>query len=304
VHSIECKGLTKQFGKTLALDHLDLKIKENSIFGFLGPNGAGKTTTIKLMCGLLKPTDGSVTIQGKNVLREDARKIVGYLPEEPAFYGWMNGREFLDYVGKLFKISAQDRKKRIKELSELMQMEDALTKRISKYSKGMKQRLGIIAALINEPSILILDEPCADLDPLGRMRILESISQFERTVFFSSHILSDIERVSDEVGIIHKGRLLIQSELSTLKKMFIKPVIEVTVEEGLSILEKKVLECNWVENIQKEGNSLRILSKDIEESKKEIPRLIYESKAIVTKYEVLSPELEDIFKQIVEGKND
>lgn len=304
MHSIECKGLTKQFGKTLALDHLDLKIKENSIFGFLGPNGAGKTTTIKLMCGLLKPTDGSVTIQGKNVLREDARKIVGYLPEEPAFYGWMNGREFLDYVGKLFKISAQDRKKRIKELSELMQMEDALTKRISKYSKGMKQRLGIIAALINEPSILILDEPCADLDPLGRMRILESISQFERTVFFSSHILSDIERVSDEVGIIHKGRLLIQSELSTLKKMFIKPVIEVTVEEGLSILEKKVLECNWVENIQKEGNSLRILSKDIEESKKEIPRLIYESKAIVTKYEVLSPELEDIFKQIVEGKND
>ncbi len=304
MHSIECKGLTKQFGKTLALDHLDLKIKENSIFGFLGPNGAGKTTTIKLMCGLLKPTDGSVTIQGKNVLREDARKIVGYLPEEPAFYGWMDGREFLDYMGKLFKISAQDRKERIKELSELMQMEDALSKKISKYSKGMKQRLGIIAALINNPSILILDEPCADLDPLGRMRILESISQFERTVFFSSHILSDIERVSDEVGIIHKGRLLIQSELNTLKKMFIKPVLEVTVEEGLSILEKMVLQCNWVENIQKEGNSLRILSKDIEESKKEIPRLIYESKAIVTKYEVLSPELEDIFKQIVEGKND
>ena len=304
MHSIECKGLTKQFGKTLALDHLDLKIKENSIFGFLGPNGAGKTTTIKLMCGLLKPTDGSVTIQGKNVLREDARKIVGYLPEEPAFYGWMDGREFLDYIGKLFKISAQDRKEKIKELSELMQMEDALTKKISKYSKGMKQRLGIIAALINDPSILILDEPCADLDPLGRMRILESISQFERTVFFSSHILSDIERVSDEVGIIHKGRLLIQSELGTLKKMFIKPVIEVTVEEGLSILEKMILECNWVENIQKEGDSLRILSKDIEESKKEIPRLIYESKAIVTKYEVLSPELEDIFKQIVEGKND
>ncbi|MBU7016991.1 MAG: ABC transporter ATP-binding protein [Theionarchaea archaeon] len=304
MHSIECKGLTKQFGKTLALDHLDLKIEENSIFGFLGPNGAGKTTTIKLMCGLLKPTDGSVTIRGKNVLRGDARKIVGYLPEEPAFYGWMDGREFLDYIGKLFKISAQNRKERIKELSELMQMEDALTKKVSKYSKGMKQRLGIIAALINDPSILILDEPCADLDPLGRMRILESISQFERTVFFSSHILSDIERVSAEVGIIHKGRLLIQSELSTLKKMFIKPVIEVTVEEGLSVLEKKILQCSWVENIQKEGDSLRILSKDIEESKKEIPRLIYESKALVTKYEVLSPELEDIFKQIVEGKND
>lgn len=253
------------------------------------------------MCGLLKPTEGSVTIQGSCVQREDARRIVGYLPEEPAFYGWMDGREFLDYIGKLFKISAQERKERIKELAEHMQMEEALTKKISKYSKGMKQRLGIISALINDPSILILDEPCADLDPLGRMRILESISKFDRTVFFSSHILSDIERVSDEVGIIQKGHLLIHSELGQLKKMFIKPIIEVTFEKGASSFEEQVNNCSWVSDIQKEGKTLRILSSDIEESKKELPRLIYESQAVVTRYEILSPELEDIFKQIVEG---
>lgn len=301
MHAIECKGLTKRFGKSLALDHLDLTIKENSIFGFLGPNGAGKTTTIKLMCGLLTPTEGEVTLRGAHVHTADARKIIGYLPEEPAFYRWMNGYEFLDYVGKLFKMSKQERKERIKELSEHMQMEDALTKKISAYSKGMKQRLGIISALINDPLILILDEPCADLDPLGRMRILESISHFDKTVFFSSHILSDIERVSDEVGIIQKGHLLIHSELEQLKKMFIKPIIEITFEKGVSSFEKKVQQCNWVNDIHKEGETLKIFSKDIEKSKKELPRLMYESGAVVTKYEILSPELEDIFKQIVEG---
>ncbi len=300
MYAIECKGLSKKFGKTLALDHLDLQIKENSIFGFLGPNGAGKTTTIKLVCGLLRPTEGSVTIQGKSVQREDARKIVGYLPEEPAFYGWMNGHEFLDYIGMLFNISTQKRRERITELAELMQMEDALAKRISKYSKGMKQRLGIMAALINDPSILILDEPCADLDPLGRMRILESISKFGRTVFFSSHILSDIEKVSDEVGIIKEGNLLIHSELETLKKMFIKPIVEITFEKGVSAFEKAVKESDWVDDIYREGETLRIFSKNMEKSKRELPRLIYETKSIVTKYEFVSPELEDIFKKIIE----
>lgn len=300
MYAIECRGLSKKFGKTVALNQLDLQIKENSIFGFLGPNGAGKTTTIKLVCGLISPTEGSVEIQGKSVQREDARKIVGYLPEEPAFYGWMNGHEFLDYIGELFGISAQERKKKITELAELMQMEDALTKRISKYSKGMKQRLGIMAALINDPSILILDEPCADLDPLGRMRILESISKFDRTVFFSSHILSEIEKVADEVGIIKEGTLLVHSKLETLRKMFIKPIVEITFEKGISAFEKAVRESNWTDDIYKEGETLRIFSNDIEESKRELPRLIYETKSIVTKYEFMSPELEDIFKKIVE----
>lgn len=303
MYAIECSELTKKYGKTLALDHLSLKIKRDSIFGFLGSNGAGKTTTIKLICGLLKPTEGSAFIEGGDVTREDVRRIMGYLPEEPSFYGWMDGNEFLTYIGKLFKISAQERKDKIRELAELMQMEDALKRKISKYSKGMKQRLGIMTALINDPSVLILDEPCADLDPLGRMRILENISESGKTVFFSSHILSDIEKVADDVAIIEEGKLLVHTKLDDLKKMFITPVIDMTFEKGISTFEETVQRCTWVRNIEREGQTLRIFSRDIEESKKDLPRLIFETKSVITRYEILSPELEDIFKMIIEGES-
>jgi ABC-2 type transport system ATP-binding protein len=303
VYAIECSELTKKYGKNLALDHLNLKIKEDSIFGFLGSNGAGKTTTIKLICGLLKPTEGCAFIEGGDVSKEDARRIMGYLSEEPSFYGWMDGNEFLTYIGKLFKISPRERKDKIRELAELMQMEDALKKKISKYSKGMKQRLGIMTALINDPSVLILDEPCADLDPLGRMRILENISKSGKTVFFSSHILSDIEKVADDVAIIQEGKLLIHMKLDDLKRMFITPVIDMTFEKGISTFEETAQKCTWVREMEREGQTLRIFSRDIEESKKDLPRLIYETKSVITRYEILSPELEDIFKRIVEGES-
>ena len=201
--AIKCEGLTKRYGNVVALDSLDLSIKERSIFGFLGPNGAGKTTTVKLLVGLSNPTVGRAWIAGQEVTPEaiGLRKKIGYLPEVPAFYNWMNGPEFLSFVGELHHLSKAEIKNRSDELLELVELKETAKRRIGGYSRGMRQRLGIAQALMNRPEVLFLDEPCSALDPIGRREVLELIKRLSAgaTVFMSTHILSDVERVCDSV---------------------------------------------------------------------------------------------------------
>lgn len=216
---IEIINLTKDYEigflkkrKVRALDRLNLEVRRGEIFGFLGPNGAGKTTTLKLLMRLIYPTQGTARILGHPVDEASTRARVGYLPENPYFYDYLSGRELLEYTGALFGIPSEQVKQRSTTLLKLVRLEpDRANRQLRKYSKGMLQRIGIAQALVNDPEIVFMDEPMSGLDPIGRREVrdlLLSLRTQGKTVFFSSHILSDVEALCDRAAILSRGRLV------------------------------------------------------------------------------------------------
>jgi ABC-2 type transport system ATP-binding protein len=193
-----------------ALEPLHLKVEEGEIFGFLGPNGAGKTTTLKLLMGLVFPTAGTARILGRDWSDPEVKAQIGFLPEQPYFYDYLTAHELLDYYGQLSGVPAADRKKRIPEALARVGLTDVKGVQLRKFSKGMLQRAGIAQAILHDPKLVFFDEPMSGLDPLGRREVrdlMEQLKQEGKTVFFSTHILSDAEALCDRVAIIHKGAL-------------------------------------------------------------------------------------------------
>ncbi len=217
MHALEIQGLAKDYAvgfwkKTsrTALKSLHLNITQGETFGFLGPNGAGKTTTLKLLMGIIFPTSGTATILGRDIGDPEVKRKIGFLPEQPYFYDYLSAPELLDYYAQLSGVPADIRKKRIGELLERVGLRDVGNKHLRKFSKGMLQRVGIAQAIIHDPEIVFLDEPMSGLDPVGRHDVRELIQHLKdqgKTIFFSTHILSDAEALCDRVGIIHKGEL-------------------------------------------------------------------------------------------------
>ena len=233
MNPIETEGLTKYYrhhffnASKPSLVDLDLTINEAEIFGFLGKNGAGKTTTIKILCGLLRPTRGSARIFGQDVRERKARKLLGYLPENPYFYEYLTPKETLDFYGRLESLSARQRAREWDELSELLDLREIGNQRIREFSKGMRQRLGFAVALVGDPSVLLLDEPMSGLDPLGRRLIRNLITLMRdrgKTIFFSSHVLGDVEQICDRIGILDKGKLIAQGNIDELLSKEVKRV--------------------------------------------------------------------------------
>lgn len=215
IPAIEITGLDKGFGsgrkKNQALHNLSLTIAQGEVFGFLGPNGAGKSTTIKLLLRFLKPDNGSLHILGKAVGQEEFRHEIGYLSEVPVFYDHLTARETLLLSGRLSGMTRKTIDLRIPMLLKRMNLDESTDRKVGGFSKGMKQRLGMANALVHNPEVLIFDEPMSGLDPVGRHQIKSLIAELKqegKTIFFSSHILSDIEALCDRIGIIHKGILL------------------------------------------------------------------------------------------------
>ena len=209
---IKLENITKWYSKGFIpkkveiLKGVTLTVNKGDVFGYLGPNGAGKTTTIKILLNLLKSDKGSAQINGIDVTNPKSRQSVGYLPEQPCYYDYLTGKEFLDYCGSLFRIQKQSLQKKIDELLEKVGLENARNTHLRKYSRGMLQRIGIAQALINDPEVLILDEPLSGLDPHGRKDVLDIIIEQKNkgnTIFFSSHILADAESLCDNIGIIN-----------------------------------------------------------------------------------------------------
>src|SRR6266481_2256120 len=215
--ALEIQGLCKSYPagfwrKTLrpALLPLDLTVEEGETFGFLGPNGAGKTTTLKLLMGIIFPTSGSARILGRHFHDPEVRRQIGFLPEQPYFYDYLNAQELLDYYGSLSGLSPDERKTRVPALLERVGLADAGRQQLRKFSKGMLQRVGIAQAILHQPRIVFLDEPMSGLDPVGRREIrelLQGLKDEGKTVFFSTHILSDAEALCDRVAVIHEGML-------------------------------------------------------------------------------------------------
>jgi len=215
--AIEIKSLTKEYAvgfwkkkRRPALKSLNLTVETGETFGFLGPNGAGKTTTLKLLMGIIFPTSGSATILGKDFHDPEVKRRVGFLPEQPYFYDYLSAPELLDYYAQLSGVAADVRKQRIGELLGRVGLSDVGNKQLRKFSKGMLQRVGIAQAIIHDPEVVFLDEPMSGLDPVGRHEVRELIQSLKdagKTIFFSTHILSDAEALCDRVAVIHKGEL-------------------------------------------------------------------------------------------------
>lgn len=213
---LEIRGLKKSFGANKVIDDITFSVPKNCVFGFIGANGAGKTTTMKMILGLLRADDGEIDVCGERVNFGETKtnRKIGYLPDVPEFYGYMRPREYLHLCAEIAGID--DR--RIPELLELVGLSN-INKRIGSFSRGMKQRLGVAQALIGEPELLICDEPTSALDPVGRKEILDILRQLKgsTTVIFSTHILSDVERICDRVAVLHKGKIAAESAVGDLK---------------------------------------------------------------------------------------
>jgi ABC-2 type transport system ATP-binding protein len=217
--------------RVCALSQLDLTVHEGEVFGYLGPNGAGKTTTLKLLMGLLRPTSGEARILGRPPGDVRIQPQVGFLPEQPAFYEYLTGRELLNFYGQLLGLDRSIRRERIESLVLQLRIESALDLQLRKYSKGMVQRLGLAQALLNDPKVILLDEPMSGLDPIGRREVRDLLLRLKeegKTVFFSSHIIPDVEVVCDRVGILVSGRLVAQGSLNEMLEAQIAS-IEVTI---------------------------------------------------------------------------
>jgi ABC-2 type transport system ATP-binding protein len=305
--AVRVEALRKVFGTFVALDGLSLTVEPGAVFGFLGPNGAGKTTAIRILTGLAHATSGNAWVNGIEVVdrRQEIAHQIGYLPEDPAFYPWMNPGEFLDYVGQVFKMPASERSARVKELLKLAGLEEAAKRRIGGFSRGMRQRLGLAQALFNRPQVLFLDEPASALDPAGRKEVLEFIENLhgQCTVFMSTHILADVERVCDTIGIINHGKLVTAAPRDALLAQYAIPAFEVEVdaysEAGLSRWSEALRKESWVKTILVDGLVVRVIVNNVEIAKKEMMASITQAGLILTRYEVVRSSLEDVFLQLV-----
>jgi ABC-2 type transport system ATP-binding protein len=299
--------LVKEFGAFRALDDLSLEVESGTVFGFLGPNGAGKTTAIRILTGLAHATRGQAWVAGVEVTADakEAARRIGYLPEEPAFYGWLNPVEYLDHVGRIFGLPADERGARIMELLGLVGLVDASKRRIGGFSRGMRQRLGLAQAMINRPEVLLLDEPVSALDPAGRKEVLELIEQMQGkcTVFMSTHILADVERICDSVGIINRGKLVTLAERHALLDRYAVPAFEMEVDaasEGhLAAWAVSLKDIGWVKSVVQEGAHLRVVVTDLETARQQLLPLTLQAGLILERFEMVRPSLEDVFLQLV-----
>ena len=247
--AIETFTLTKKYGPACAVDNLNLKVPEGSIYGFLGPNGAGKTTTMKLILGLIKPTAGSISLNGITVIdknRLDVLAQTGSLIESPSYYGHLTGRENLQIIAMLKNVPDKE----IDEVLHIVRMENQQHKKVSHYALGMKQRLGLACALLGRPNVLLLDEPTNGLDPAGIQEMRELIcslpSQYGMTVLVSSHLLSEIEQIATYTGILNSGKMIFQGELEELQMHSKRELLLRTQDNGaiLTLLKERQLACH------------------------------------------------------------
>lgn len=304
--AIEIVGLSKVYGDTRALDGVNLTVPQGSVFGFLGPNGAGKTTTLRILTGLANPTTGTAHILGHDVTSadNDVRADIGFLPDVPGFYPWMTAPEFLRFAGGLFGLTGDVLEARVEALLGLAGL-TGVKQKVGGYSRGMKQRLGVAQALINSPKILMLDEPTSALDPIGRKEVLDMLSALagRTTVFFSTHILSDVERVCDTVAILHKGVVVTQAPINELKERYgaQKLVLEVTAQtETLAEIFAAASWCAGVEHTN--GRALILTVSDIEAACVAVPAEVAARGLGLIRLEAGEVSLEEVFVDLVGGE--
>ncbi|WP_010097187.1 ABC transporter ATP-binding protein [Ornithinibacillus scapharcae] len=298
---VTVKNLTKKYGSKIVVNNISFDFGYQKCIALIGPNGAGKTTTLRTLAGLLKPTEGTIQFESSTT-NQDIRKWIGYLPQYPAFHSWMTGREFLIYSGKLAKLTKEEATKRAAELLEVVNIaKESQDERISRYSGGMKQRLGIAQAIIHKPKLLILDEPVASLDPIGRREVLGLLEKLKQeiTILFSTHILNDAEEVSDELLLLHKGQIIESGSLQELRNKYQTTVMALQVEDEIHDYQTIVANLNHVRNTKIERGTLYITSDNVKKVREAILSLADQERWPITSFSIDQASLEDMFMKVV-----
>lgn len=304
MEALKIDNLHKSFGKNTIINGLSMSIPENTIFGFLGKNGAGKTTTMKMILGFLKKDEGSIEVFGEEVSfgQSKTNRFIGYLPDVPEFYGYMTAKEYLNLCGAITGLSKNEIKNKSMELLELVGLRD-VNKRISGYSRGMKQRLGIAQALLNSPKLLICDEPTSALDPLGRKEILDIILKIKdsTTVIFSTHILSDVEAICDHVVVLDKGKNVLEGSIDELKNIKRKNTIKIRFKSDKELKAFKSLDkfSNLVTN--EKGDTLYLTDEENQLKDIDILYELYKLNIFPLEIKIEEPTLENIFMEVTKA---
>ncbi len=294
---ITVKGLHKKFKDFQALKGVDMHVSKGEIYGFIGHNGAGKSTVMNILAGLSHPTQGECIVNGKNIadIKYPGDLHIGYLPEDPRFYPWMTSYEMLKYLGSDIKRS------RITEILEWVGLSSASGRQVGGFSRGMKQRLGIGAALIRNPALLILDEPSSALDPEGRsdvLRLITEMKQMGKTVLFSTHILSDVERVCDTVGMIAEGCMVMEKPLEELQRNHIRSVFDITLVTPYNPdVITKIRGLDGVIEVTSTGNTLSVMAVEEIQVSKSLMRFFADNDIAVRVLALRKNNLEELFIQ-------
>ncbi len=301
---IQTENLTKSYGSRIAVNHLNLTVEAKQIHGFLGPNGAGKTTTIKMLVGLLRPDSGSLKILGTNAAGDKPKicERIGYMPELPKFPKHLTGEELLDVYGRMYNIPKEARKKKISELLKMVGLEGRGRDRIGKYSKGMQQRIGIAQALLNDPELVILDEPSIGLDPVGMVEVRDMVKEIVKggqTVFFSSHLLAEVQQICDHVTIINFGNMLFSGTLEEVSsKAGSSRTLVVEVQKANDSILQALKALPFV--VVAASNNVYTLSlKTKDDVKADISKPISAAGGVIVRMQEQGGGLEDAFMSLV-----
>ena len=309
---IEVTNLTKQYGDHMAVEHLSFRVEKGQIYGFLGPNGAGKSTTMNIITGYIAPSEGTVTIDGKDIQKEpeEARKQIGYLPEIPPLYVEMTVEEYLDFAAQLKKVPRAERKSQIQKVMEMTGIEDVKKRLIRNLSKGYRQRVGLAQAVLGDPEVIILDEPSVGLDPKQIIEIRDLIRQLgeNHTIILSSHILSEVSAICDHIMIISRGRLVASDSPEGLKKLMNhSQELLLTVKGGeaqLCDVLNKVTGVSSVEAVEAPGEGfarVRAVSEERADIREAVFYVLAEARLPVMEMVAHEKSLEDIFLELTEG---
>jgi ABC-2 type transport system ATP-binding protein len=300
-YALEVSNLTKFYGDFKALDSVSFQVEKGWVYGYLGPNGAGKTTTIRTVLGLLKPTEGEIRVNGLNPTTNPigAFQSLGYSPELPTLQTFFTATQLLDFMGKMFGMTTQSRKERIRYLLGVVGLEAWGDKRIGKYSKGMVQRLAVALALINDPAFLIMDEPTIGMDPEATAhfrRLFTDLSKEGKTIFISSHLLDEVQRICTHVGMINKGRMVFSGSIDKVLEAFTDQwVIEAEVQKATANITSALKKLSFVGGVAVEGNKLRIQLTKKEDLRGEVSSAIFKAKGILLGLNLHKVTLEDAY---------
>lgn len=308
---IEVTNLTKKYGVHIAVDHLSFRVEKGQIYGFLGPNGAGKSTTMNIITGYLAATEGTVTIDGKDIQKdpEEAKRSIGYLPELPPLYVDMTVREYLEFVAELKKVPKKERKRQIDEVMEMTQITDMQQRLIKNLSKGYRQRVGLAQAILGYPEVIILDEPTVGLDPKQIIEIRDLIRKLgeNHTVILSSHILSEVSAVCDHIMIIANGKLVASDSPENLQKLMSGSMeLDLEVKGSVAAVKTALQEISQIDRIEENTEAsknvakLKVISKENADIREQVFYALADAKLPILEMTHAEKSLEDIFLELTE----
>jgi len=306
---ISTENLVKRYDKYNEIGPISITLERKMIFGFLGPNGAGKTTTIRMILGLVQPNEGSVRIFGEDPFKKPVKALykIGYAPELPSFQTFFSGEDVMNFTAKLYGINQSDKRIRIKELIEMVGLGDHARKKVGKYSKGMVQRLSVAQALINDPELLILDEPTLGMDPAATIHfrdLFKTLSSEGKTILISSHQLDEVQRVATHIGMINRGRMVFQGTTASILEAFSKEFsIKIELEKINDDVLDKIKKLSYVKEVKISTNGIQVILNEKKDLRADLADDIIKSGGRLKTLSLHNATLEDAFIETLRKEN-